>query len=95
MNIIKSTTAQEKTTLLKYNWPARRNLLSCGFCNGRSSLLVLIVSRYAQTRFLCCLISIMATDQNIKNKTLASEIVTAIVSPRKSLFLQFCIIFNF
>ena len=44
----------------------------------------------------------MATDQNIKNKTLAWETVTAYgrylvdwhVSPRKSLFLQFCISFR-
>ena len=43
----------------------------------------------------------MATDQNIKYKTLASEIDTAYdrsmfdwhVLPRKSLFLQFCIYF--
>ena len=30
-----------------------------------------------QTQFLCCFKSTMATDQNIKNKTLASEIDTA------------------
>ena len=44
----------------------------------------------------------MATDQNIKNKILASEIDAAYgkymvdwhVSPRKSLFLQFCIYFR-
>ena len=43
----------------------------------------------------------MATDQNIKNKILVSEIDTAYgiyimdlrASPRKHLFLQFCIYF--
>ena len=64
--------------------------------NGRSSWLVFIVSIHGQTRFRCCFKSTMATDQNIKNKTLASEIDTAYgrymvdwhVSPRKYLFLQ-------
>ena len=75
-NTIKSTIAQEKTSLLRYNRPAR-NLLSRDFDNGRSRWWVSIVSRHAQTQFLCCFRSTMATDQNIKNKTLASEIDTA------------------
>ena len=36
-----------------------------------------MVSRHAQTEFLCWFESNMATDQNIKNKTLAPEIDTA------------------
>ena len=65
---------------------------------------MLIVSRHALTRFLCFFKSTMATDQNIKSETLAPETDTVYgrymmdwhVSPRKSLFLQFCIyFFNF
>ena len=38
---------------------------------------ILIVSRHAQTQLLCWFESTMATDQNIKNKTLALESDTA------------------
>ena len=47
------------------------------FDNARWRQWVLIVSRLAQTQFRCWFESTMATDQNIKSKTLASELHTA------------------
>ena len=47
------------------------------FDKGGSCSLVLMISRHAQTRFLCSFKSTMVTDHNIKNETLASEIDTA------------------
>ena len=51
----------------------------CTIAQEKTSLLKYNRSaqRHLQTQFLCWLESIMATDQNIKNKTLASEIDAA------------------
>ena len=66
--MIKSTISQEKTSWLKYNWPARRNLLSFEFSWQGVEWVNLIVSRNAQTPFLCYFKSTMVADQNIKTK---------------------------